>query len=834
MRFDLTYAAFRAFERASFERLPLIDSTAITAAKLLIALFKEEDCRAAIWLQDAGLSLAQFRHEFDFDTLEKSMQQPNYWTNNHNNYNNNYNNIDNADDNNLDKIDNGNLNNTDNLDGNNIDKIDSGNLNNTDNLDGNNIVQLHTPVSAPSFQVGNYGIPAEAYSAVASAASNSNFIRAVGVTNNSNSATNIAVPADPDGGGSSNQYSPKKRNPQQTPDELTLNENNPPPFSSKRYYSLFTANSDNSAASNIHGNQLTNKRSNWFYVDDQPVTIAQLSPELESAIETVSQQCQALNRKNQKIPISDGGVRTIETSGDKYSQTQPLATEHLLLAISMDLSDVGNWLSDHGLGSTVLRERIAALNNRNNFHNNQFDSQFITPKNNPNKKTQPQTNFTNDDADDEQLSYKIYRLLDAAANRGNEAVRVLEDYARFVIDNQNLTQKLKNFRHAMQTVLSQVDFTKRIAARATENDIGRELEAENEYFRTSPQNVIDVNFSRLQESLRSFEEFSKINYAEISKQVEQLRYQSYILHKDFLTENIRNENYAAELILDDDNSQLDNSQNNLRLDDSKIDDFKDNDLQVEDFAGSNLRVNDFQNDSQVADFRVDDISGGNLWDGVKADRVLFDLICGARFYVLVDCMSSGDIFREVVKGIIEGGADAIQLRDKFATDRVILNRGYILRELIDGGFGNVLFLMNDRVDLAKLVGADGVHVGQDDLPVAAARNILGDGFLVGVSTHNIEQARRAELDGADYIGVGPVFKSETKDFNLLAGVELIKEASLLGLKIPAFAIGGIDEENIMEVIKAGFGRVAVSNAVKNAPDPKLAAKKIKTLLQQYI
>ncbi|HEV7225806.1 MAG TPA: thiamine phosphate synthase, partial [Pirellulales bacterium] len=142
------------------------------------------------------------------------------------------------------------------------------------------------------------------------------------------------------------------------------------------------------------------------------------------------------------------------------------------------------------------------------------------------------------------------------------------------------------------------------------------------------------------------------------------------------------------------------------------------------------------------------------------------------------------------------------------------------------------FIMNDRADLAALAGADGVHVGQDELSVAEARAIVGSAALVGVSTHSLAQARQAVLDGADYLGVGPTFTSATKHFEAaqLTGLDLLR-AIAAEIRLPAFAIGGIDRNNLGEVIAAGFSRIAVSGAVAAAADPVLAAGELlKTLL----
>ncbi len=133
--------------------------------------------------------------------------------------------------------------------------------------------------------------------------------------------------------------------------------------------------------------------------------------------------------------------------------------------------------------------------------------------------------------------------------------------------------------------------------------------------------------------------------------------------------------------------------------------------------------------------------------------------------------------------------------------------------------------MNDRPDLALLAGADGVHVGQDELTVRDARRILGTRALVGVSTHSLEQARAAVLAGASYIGVGPTFPSGTKEFGEFTGTELLQAVSR-ELGLPAFAIGGITEENLPRVLAAGFRRVAVQGAIANADDPAAAARRM--------
>jgi thiamine-phosphate pyrophosphorylase len=137
--------------------------------------------------------------------------------------------------------------------------------------------------------------------------------------------------------------------------------------------------------------------------------------------------------------------------------------------------------------------------------------------------------------------------------------------------------------------------------------------------------------------------------------------------------------------------------------------------------------------------------------------------------------------------------------------------------------------MNDRPDLAALSRADGVHIGQEELPVKDAREIVGPQAIIGVSTHSIEQARQAVLDGANYIGVGPTFPSETKQFDRFPGVELLR-AVAAEIRLPAFAIGGIRLDYLPQVLDTGFRRVAVGAALASAAEPESAARAFRAAL----
>ncbi len=201
----------------------------------------------------------------------------------------------------------------------------------------------------------------------------------------------------------------------------------------------------------------------------------------------------------------------------------------------------------------------------------------------------------------------------------------------------------------------------------------------------------------------------------------------------------------------------------------------------------------------------------------------------ARLYVVLDGRPTAAEFEALVGSLVAAGVHVLQLRDKQLDDRQLLDRARLLVRLTHGT--KALAIVNDRVDLARLAHADGVHVGQEELTVKDARTVLGPRGMVGASTHAIEQARQAVLDGASYLGVGPTFPSGTKQFQSFPGLELVR-AVADEIRLPAFAIGGINLDNLVAVLAAGASRVAVSGAIVAARDPAAVARqmleKIKT------
>ncbi|RLB86189.1 MAG: thiamine phosphate synthase [Deltaproteobacteria bacterium] len=182
---------------------------------------------------------------------------------------------------------------------------------------------------------------------------------------------------------------------------------------------------------------------------------------------------------------------------------------------------------------------------------------------------------------------------------------------------------------------------------------------------------------------------------------------------------------------------------------------------------------------------------------------------------------------EVVEQEIRGGADVIQLREKQMSKRERLEFGLKVRELTRR-YG-VLFIVNDDVDLAMILDADGVHLGQDDIPIQYARPLIGD-KLIGISTHSLEQVKQAVEAGADYIGFGPIFDTTTKqDREQTVGLELLAEVRDI-CPIPYVAIGGIKRENLSGVIEAGCNRVAIISDILLANDVEERCREIKRQL----
>jgi thiamine-phosphate pyrophosphorylase len=195
----------------------------------------------------------------------------------------------------------------------------------------------------------------------------------------------------------------------------------------------------------------------------------------------------------------------------------------------------------------------------------------------------------------------------------------------------------------------------------------------------------------------------------------------------------------------------------------------------------------------------------------------------ARLYFVVEASASDRLLDEA----LGGGCDVLQLRDHDAPDDELLGAAARFRDACDAH--GALFVVNDRPEIALQAGADGVHVGQDDLPVDAVRRLVGPDLFIGLSTHSPEQFDTGLVSAADYLSAGPIWETPTKAGRPAAGLDLIRHAAATATK-PWFAIGGIDERNIGEVVAAGGRRAVVVRAIRDADDPRAVASALKSRL----
>jgi len=334
----------------------------------------------------------------------------------------------------------------------------------------------------------------------------------------------------------------------------------------------------------------------------------------------------------------------------------------------------------------------------------------------------------------------VLRILDVNVNRSREALRVIEDYARFGLDDAEAASALKNARHLLRKFVEEVGADRLLSERDVLSDVGRSIRTPDELQRLSMQEVVQAAFVRLTEAARSLSEYAKLISAEAAQAAESLRYAGYELQQ----------------------------------------------------------------------------------------RVILRGTCRARFrvvrlYVLITERLCGRPWLEVAEAALSGGAGCLQLREKELPDAKLLRRARQLRELTTRH--NALLIINDRPDIARLCGADGVHVGQDDLSVQQARRIAGTALLVGKSTHTPEQFEAALAEEPDYLSIGPMFSSATKPQPHVAGPQTLATAAKR-TQLPLVAIGGITAANVAEVVRAGASAVAVCSAVVSSADPAAAAREL--------
>jgi len=332
---------------------------------------------------------------------------------------------------------------------------------------------------------------------------------------------------------------------------------------------------------------------------------------------------------------------------------------------------------------------------------------------------------------------EVYRVMDANLNRAREGLRVLEEIARFVLEDAALTARVKDLRHQLALLAGKLPggLKEVVSARDAAGDVGAGSWTPGEEQRGDLAGVVLANAKRVQEAARVLEEFGKLLPVSGFKE---FRFAAYVLEQEIMAK----------------------------------------------------------------------CTGAG-----RIDYSLY-VITGEKF-------SLGRPVLEVVGAAIEGGATVVQLREKEMDARGLVEAGRGIRELTRGR--GVAFIVNDRVDVALAVDADGVHVGRDDLPVPAVRRIVGAGKIIGVSAGDVAEARQAEREGANYVGLGSIFGTQTKeDAGEPIGLEMVRCVTS-GVNIPVVGIGGIKACNAGEVIRAGAAGVAVVTAVIGADDVAAAA-----------
>ncbi|MFQ5964561.1 MAG: thiamine phosphate synthase [Candidatus Scalinduaceae bacterium] len=202
-------------------------------------------------------------------------------------------------------------------------------------------------------------------------------------------------------------------------------------------------------------------------------------------------------------------------------------------------------------------------------------------------------------------------------------------------------------------------------------------------------------------------------------------------------------------------------------------------------------------------------------------------LCNVRLYVLISSNLAAKSVKETAELVINGGADAIQLREKTISDGEFIS---LAREIHDITIKNrTLLIINDRINVAMEVNADGVHLGQHDISISEARDIIGNEKIIGISTHSLVQARNAQKGGADYVAIGPIYPTKTKKHEPHVGITVLQEVAK-EITIPIIAIGGITLENLDEVLNAGITGVAVCSAIISSKDILSSTKQFKNKL----
>jgi len=345
----------------------------------------------------------------------------------------------------------------------------------------------------------------------------------------------------------------------------------------------------------------------------------------------------------------------------------------------------------------------------------------------------------------------VVRLIDANLDRLGEGLRVLEDVARFLLNDAELCRQLKTLRHRLVEDIHPLE-QQLLAARKVRDDVGAFKRSPGEAKHKDLPALVIANARRVQESLRVLEEFAKLSNTPLvikPAKFEHLRFDIYELEQKLLSKLLKWE-------------------------------------------------------------RLSRLNG---------------------LYLIIDTQALGSRNEvDVATQAIRGGAKVIQLRDKHRTKAELLEVAQKLKKVCTEK--EALFIVNDYLDIALASGADGLHLGQEDLPLSEARRLLPMDKLVGCSTTTLSQAVRAQSGGADYIAVGSIYPTLSKENFKLVGLDT--QRRIKGkVSLPLIAIGGIDQTNVEEVMKARANGVAVISAVMGAEDVEGATRKLAAKVEKF-
>ena len=326
------------------------------------------------------------------------------------------------------------------------------------------------------------------------------------------------------------------------------------------------------------------------------------------------------------------------------------------------------------------------------------------------------------------VEMNLFRAIDANINRASEGLRVLEDACRFIYGRQALATEFKTLRHELRNLWNGAS-EECITQRDVGADEGREVEGLREYARENVREIVISNSKRVQEALRSLEEFYKCESGETARQVEAIRYRCYHLEQTLL------------------------------------------------------------------------VARKFPWPCINV--LLTKSLCALPPL-------------EVLEQVCASGADVLQLREKEMEDGAFLDWIFAAKEVADRF--QVPIIVNDRLHLVQITNVAGVHLGQGDVPTAYARPLLQPGQWLGRSTHNIHQARQAQNEKVDYIGVGPLYLTQTKVHRSAVGLSYLMEVQS-EMRIPYVGIGAVNREHLQEILSVKPRGLAICSAVIGHAQP---------------